>query len=423
VSNGVAAINQREALAAATSSNGPPVIILNLFYSGLGIARDLAGKGVRVLGLSSHRGTYGNSTRFCKVRFCPNSQEQPEEFVNFLLQAADQLQGAIVFPTRDADVVALDRFREALQPFYRLAIPPAKVLHQVADKYALVQAAAAAGIPVPRTALVTDSGGLSEGADRVAFPCVVKPVKSVHWRGAENWNLVGGRKAFLASNFAQLQSEYGRLAVVHPELLLQEWIPGSADQIVVLGGYVGDGANPLAYFTARKIVQSPDDFGTGCVVESDEIPGLLDLTVPLWRVLEYQGMAEVEYKRDARDGKFKLIEINTRHWDWHQLGTASGINLTWTAYCHLSGRSDMPAQRPIRRAKWIAEDELLMHIARNVYRRQFSPMALYRQLSGPWMFGIFKWNDPLPFIRHSISLLPALAKATANKLRGRSSHS
>jgi D-aspartate ligase len=421
VSSGVAAINQRDVPAAA-GSHRPPVIILNLFYSGLAIARDLAGKGVRVVGLSSQRGTYGNSTRFCQVRFCPNSQEQPEKFVNYLLQVATELRGAIVFPTRDADVVVLDRFREELQPFYRLAIPPAKVLQRVTDKYALVQAAEVAGVPVPRSALVTDAARLSEGVDRVGFPCVVKPVKSVHWRGAENWNLVGGRKAFLASDFPQLQSEYGRLARVHPELLLQEWIPGSADQIVVLGGYVGDRSIPLTYFTARKIVQSPDDFGTGCVVESDEIPALLDLTLPLWRVLEYQGMAEVEYKRDVRDGKLKLIEINTRHWDWHQLGAASGINLTWTAYCHLSGRLDIPAQKPIRRAKWIAEDELLMHISRGVYRRQFSPRVLHRQLSGPRMFGIFKWNDPLPFLRHCLSVLPALAKAAANKLLGRSSH-
>ena len=41
---------------------------MNMFYSGLAIARDLAGTGVRVIGLSSDRKAYGNFTRFCEVR-------------------------------------------------------------------------------------------------------------------------------------------------------------------------------------------------------------------------------------------------------------------------------------------------------------------------------------------------------------------
>src|SRR6476660_5367458 len=41
----------------------PPVIIMNMFYSGLAIARDLAGTGVRVIGLSSDPKAYGNFTR------------------------------------------------------------------------------------------------------------------------------------------------------------------------------------------------------------------------------------------------------------------------------------------------------------------------------------------------------------------------
>jgi predicted ATP-grasp superfamily ATP-dependent carboligase len=287
----------------------------------------------------------------------------------------------------------------------------------------LVKAAFDAKVPAPRTAMVRDASQLAGAADEVGFPCVVKPVSSVHWRQANNWKLVGGKKAFRANNFVELQREYDRLAKVRAELLLQEWIPGSVDQIVILGGYVNERSEPLAYFTARKIVQSPEDFGTGCVVESEHIPGLLELSVRLWRRLSYQGMAEVEYKRDARDEKFKIIEINTRHWDWHQLGRASGINLTWVAYCHLSGRSDIPPQRPIQRAKWMAEDELLMHVARSIYHGNCRPVTLCRQLSGRRVYGIFDWEDPLPFLRYSIGVfLPMLAKATVNKILGGISH-
>jgi D-aspartate ligase len=416
--NNVAIAVKREPGANPGSGSAPPVLILNLFYSGLGIARQMSGRGVRVVGLSAHRRVYGNFTRLCQVRRVPNSQEQPNELAEYLLRAAPELRGAIIFPTRDADVLFLDRFRSELEPFYRLAIPPRRLLERVMDKSALVAIAEQAGVPVPRTAVVSREFELAGAAKEVGFPCVVKPVRSVDWRLGENWNLVGGRKAFRADNLRQLQEQYARISQVRAELMLQEWIPGSAEQIVVFGGYIREDSEPLSYFTARKIVQSPDDFGTGCVVASEPIPELYDLSRRLCRALGYQGMAEIEYKRDTRDGRFKLIEINTRHWDWHQLADASGVNLTWTAYCHLSGQPVSPEHKPIARARWVAEDALLTHVGASVYSRQCRPHKLLRQISGRRIYGIFSWKDPLPLLRYSLGVFfPTLAKAAFNKIR------
>jgi predicted ATP-grasp superfamily ATP-dependent carboligase len=267
--------------------------------------------------------------------------------------------------------------------------------------------------------VVSAASQLVAAADHVGFPCVVKPVRSVDWRQGDNWNLVGGRKAFRADNLAELEREYQRISRVRAEVMLQEWIPGSADEIVVFGGYVNESSEPLAYFTARKIVQSPEDFGTGCVVASEPITELIDLSVRLCRELGYQGMAEIEYKRDARDGEFKLIEINTRHWDWHQLAEASGINLSWVAYRHLRGQEMEPEHKPIMHAKWVAEDALLTHIAAGVYRKQFRPLKLCKQVSGRRIYAIFSWKDPVPLLRYSASVvIPTLAKAALNKIRG-----
>jgi D-aspartate ligase len=396
----------------------PPVVILNLFYSGLGIARSLAGRGIRVVGLSAHRHIYGNFTRYCEVRFSPNSQEEPEQLAEFLLRIAPDLRGAIIFPTRDADVLFLDRFRSELEEYYRLAIPPRTVLTRVIDKAALVDAAIRAGVPVPRTAVVRDGVQLQRGAEKVGFPCVVKPVRSVHWRQGHNWDIVGGRKAFRADTIAELQREYERVAKVRSEVLLQEWIPGKADDIVVLGGYVSEVSEFLAWFTARKIVQSPEEFGTGCVVETDNVPGLFELGSRLCRALKYEGMAEIEFKRDIRDGQFKLIEINTRHWDWHQLGQASGVNVSWTAYAHLSDRPAATLPNPVGHCKWVAEDAFVTHALASIYRGESGPLRLWKQVAGHRMYGIFSWKDPVPLLRYSVGFLaPTLAKAAIGKIR------
>jgi len=397
-----------------------PVIILNLFYTGLGIARELAGHGIRVVGISAHPNIYGNFTRFCEVRAAPNSQEQPEALYEFLLQqSAGELRGAVIFPTRDFDVLFLDRYRDSLRSHYRLAIPPRSPLSQVIDKYTLVCVAHGAGVACPKTIVLRSPEEFGRVPLQVGFPCVAKPVSSYQWREGANWERVGGRKAFLIDTMETLEREYAKVQLAHHKILVQEWIPGETENIVVLGGYVGANSDPLAYFTARKIIQSPDEyFGTGCVVRSEEISELLEPTRRLWRALCYRGMAEVEYKMDPRTGEFKLIEMNTRHWDQHELGRASGVNLSWTAYCDLTGKEVTPARGRTTLAIWIAEDSLFSHILRSIRGRKLQIRKLLGQISGPCIFGIFSWRDPWPFVRYFLTvMLPGVAKQAVRTLR------
>jgi predicted ATP-grasp superfamily ATP-dependent carboligase len=398
----------------------PPVIVLNVFHTGLGIARQLWGTGVRVIGLSAHSQIYGNSSRLCEVRRAPNSQEHPEQLADLLVRIATDLQGAVVFPTRDADILFLDRFRAELEPFYTLAIPPKQVVSRVMDKAAVAQTAVNTGIPVPGTTVVKDESTLRSAAEAVGFPCVVKPISSVHWRQGNNWNRVGARKAFRVMNFLELQQVYDRIRGVHSEVLLQEWIPGGDDQLTIWGGYLSEQGHPLAYFTARKILQSPPEFGTGLAVETASIPALCDPSVRLCNALDYHGIAEIEYKLDSRDGQFKLIEINPRHWDWHELGRACQINITRVAYCALTGQKMQEVRPTFANTKWVAEDTFLMHALSRVYRRKTDALKPWRELGGHRIYGIFSWIDPMPFVRYfSAVILPKIAMSVIAKFSRR----
>jgi predicted ATP-grasp superfamily ATP-dependent carboligase len=200
---------------------------------------------------------------------------------------------------------------------------------------------------------------------------------------------------------------------------VQQWIPGNADQIVVLGGYVRHGGELVDYFTARKLVQSPDDFGTGCVVESEEIPEIIEPSRRLFKALEYQGMAEVEYKYDGASGEYRLIEINTRHWDWHRLGGASNVNLSWVAYRDLIGQLQTCRSPRITRAKWIAEDALTLYLLRAVYRRRVRLGDLLRKLSGRRVYAVSDWSDPCPGLHYCFrEFLPDLVKSGFKRIFG-----
>jgi D-aspartate ligase len=404
---------------AEKTASPPPVMILNMFYSGLGIARAMAGRGVRVVGLSAHRGACGNFTRLCEVRSAPNSYEQPEALAEYLLSAARELAGAVIFPTRDFDVLFLDRFRLELSTYYRLAIPPRDCLTQALDKAALVAVAHRTGVPSPRTLVVGSAEELDKARDQIGFPCTVKPVRSIHWHEGNNWERVGARKGFLVHSLEELRREYHQVSAAHPQILVQEWIPGGVENLAVIGAYVGEESEPLAYFTARKLLQSPADFGTGCVVRSEEIGELLAPTRRLWRALHYQGMAEVEYKYDVRTGEYRLIEMNTRHWDQHELGCASGVNLTWVAYCHLTGQPGSNHASRTSPGIWVAEDALFLHVLRNARRGRAQLWPLIKRLRAGRIYGIFSWRDPWLLTRYLFNAALSAAWHNARRLFSR----
>src|ERR1035441_7236683 len=171
-------------------------IVMNMFYTGLGIARSLGEQRIPVIGLSAHRRVYGNFTRYAKVHFCPDSRNEPERLLAYLLDLGQRIgSGSIIFPTRDDDVVFLDRFRADLQTYFTLAIPDRLAVETCLDKWRTYLCAEQARVPQPQCWLITGDEDLRAAAEAATFPCVLKPVAAHHWRQGRNWETVGGRKA------------------------------------------------------------------------------------------------------------------------------------------------------------------------------------------------------------------------------------
>ena len=53
-------------------------------------------------------------------------------------------------------------------------------------------------------------------------------------------------------------------------------------------------------------------------------------------------MSQVEFKRDPRDGRFKLMEVNPRLWLWHGLAAALGVD-----FARSRTRPARPAPAPV----------------------------------------------------------------------------
>lgn len=375
----------------------PQVVILNLAHSGLGIVRNLHPLGIEIFGITADRGSWGNQTRLAKVIIGPDSRDEPEALCERLVDLAHALRPRpILLATRDYDVLFLERFRQKLEQFYVLPMPAPSLVNKILNKWDSVQLAKQAGVPVPSTFRAQTPEELEQLLPQLPFPCVVKPVSSVDWRGREGWKRVGERKAFAVQSAAQLLSEYKTLCEVTPEVLIQELVPGPDTNFFVFGGYFGRDSKMKGGFIARKVLQSPSGFGTGCVVESSNCPHIRAYTERLLGLVSYHGMAEAEFKLDPRDGQYKFIEINPRHWDWHRLGTACGVNLTEILYRDLAGETVPPAVQSSRTVKWIAEDSFILLGLRMLWRKETTLRELLHALRGKRTYAFSAWNDPLP---------------------------
>lgn len=397
----------------------PPVaIVMNMFYTGLGIARSLGEHGIPVIGLSSHRGIYGNFTRYATVHRCPDSREQPEALATYLMRMGAELGSrAIIFPTRDDDIVFLDRFRGELSKRFNMVIPDSSAVEASLDKWETYLSAKRAQVATPKCWLVEDEQDLRRFAPELTYPCVMKPVASRDWRRGGNWEIVGGRKVIGVSSWDQLKAEYTAVASADRRVLLQEMIPGGDDCLVIAACYLDRQSNLVAGFNTQKLVQSPDGFGTGCIVQTVDRPELFDPTIRLLQAMRFSGIAEVEYKWDARNRIFQLIEINPRPWDQHRLGKACGTDLVYLAYCDHAGLPIPTAKRHVSSQKWIAEDAFLMEALRLLRMRDPALRSFLRQAHGKRSYAIWSVKDPLPFLGFMAArFLPMLARAASRLL-------
>jgi predicted ATP-grasp superfamily ATP-dependent carboligase len=410
----------KAATAAVTIPGGavqpPTAIVMNLFYTGLGIARSLGENKIPVIGLTAHPRSYGNFTRYACVRSCPDSRENPAALLDFLLRLGETTPPrSIIFPTRDDDVVFLERFRKELEQRFVLFIPETTPLKRCLDKWETYLCASAEKVPAPRSWVVSSKPELLRIAPELPFPCVMKPVSQHHWRKARNWQIVGGRKAFATASLEELCAEYDQIARAERRVLIQEMVPGGDDCLWIAACYLDRQARYVAGFTARKLVQVPEIFGTGCIIEAVSRPDLLDVAARILERMHFTGIAEVEFKWDAPSGEYKLIEINPRPWDQHRLGNACGIHLIHIAYCD-SARLPLPPLPPVQTTghKWIAEDVFCWSLLRALWRRDGRFRVLLHGARGKRVWAIWAPKDPLPFLAFvAIRFIPDLAAGAA----------
>jgi predicted ATP-grasp superfamily ATP-dependent carboligase len=311
------------------------------WVNGLAAVRSLGRAGIRVLALDHRPSALGFRSRYAEPVRTPDPQDE-EAFVSFL--AGLDVERAPVFATHDEPLNAIARAAERLGDRFLYPFPPWEVLARIQTKRGQLEAAEAAGIPVPRTAYPASAAEAREAAEGLGLPVLVKPSST------EGFKRRFKRQAFRCDTLAEVEDAYAAAEPYEP--MVQEVIPGGDGELYTLGSYLRADGEPLGLFSGRKLRQTPPGVGTCRVGEAVWVEEVVESGLKLLRALGFHGLSQVEFKRDPRDGAHKLMEVNPRLFQWHGLAAACGVDLPLIAYRDLTGERVDPVSADGSRKRW-----------------------------------------------------------------------
>ena len=340
----------------------------------LAVVRSLGGRGITVVVGSDRASSLASRSRYCArhVRY-PSPSSDPDGFDRFLARYVRTNRVDVVMPVAEVTSYLVARNRRTLEAYSAVAGASFEAFDEVADKWAVLQRASAAGIAIPETHFVGGSEHLQSVLDRVSYPAVIKSCRS-RIRAHGSWMSTSVQ---YARTKAELLERYRTTEALqsHPSLI-QRRVNGPGTGLFVLC----DRGRVRATFAHRRLREKPPSGGVSVLCESIPVDRrLLEQARHLLQALEWDGVAMLEFKDDAH-GRPHLMEINGRFWGSLQLAVDAGVDFPYLAWQQALGRlADGPRLfRVGMKSRWLLGD--LDHL---IARIRHTPAALELPAGAP----------------------------------------
>jgi predicted ATP-grasp superfamily ATP-dependent carboligase len=323
----------------------PGVILLGGVHGALSAARSLGRKGIPVIYLTDDH-PLPKFSRYVRESLTWPGPQAPDAAQRLLAIAAERgLTDWLLLPCADGEARLIAENRALLGERFRIVSLGWNDLRRLVDKNCLSGLAEQIGIPFPRSYHVDEAAGIA-GLD-LTFPVLLKPAQR------EARNSFSQDKVWRAETREELISLY-KDAVSYSGssgVVVQDFIPGEGGSQYSYAALWSAG-EPVAAMTVRRTRQFPSDFGISCFIETVDEPKIREIAERLLRAVRYQGLVEIDFKFDARDGAFKPLDVNTRVWAWISLGEAAGPDFVAMFYDLAHGKAPVVPVK-VRDYRWM----------------------------------------------------------------------
>jgi predicted ATP-grasp superfamily ATP-dependent carboligase len=373
----------------ANAARPTGALVVGGAHGSLALVRSLGRRGIPVWFLTNDH-PIAKYSRYADRSFTWNGPDD-DGAIEFLKNLArdHRLEGWVLIAAGDAELRLLSQHHAELSSIFRVTVPPWDTVRWAHDKRLTYERAASLGIDYPRSYDVRDLQELA--ALDCRFPVVLKPTVR------EERNAFTSAKAWRVDDRASLLARYQEAAALVGErgIVLQELIPGGGSAQFSYAA-VWDRGAPVASLVARRTRQYPIDFGyTSTFVETIEQKEVEEAACLFLSSIRYSGLVEVEFKRDHRDGRYKILDVNARAWTWNALGSIAGVDFAHVLWRLAMGETVAPT-RAHADVAWMHGSRDILAAALEMIAGQLSPADYLRSWRKPLVFAAFARDDLVP---------------------------
>jgi predicted ATP-grasp superfamily ATP-dependent carboligase len=298
----------------------------------------------------------------------------------------------VLIPCSDAWVRAVATLSPTLRQRFPTSVAPLEAVDLLIDKSRFRAALERLGVPHPRTQTLSGPADLDRLPDAVIANSFLKPV------GSQEFFARFAVKAFMTTGRLDMREKLATATGEGFEMMLQEYVPGPPSSHYFVDGFVDRNGVFRARFARRRLRMNPPDFGNSTLMVSvplSEVAQASDTLDTLFADIRYRGIFSAEFKRDARDGTFKLIEVNARPWWYVEFAARCGVNVCELAVQDALGEkvSTITEYQAGRVCVFPYYDLAAARVDRSAGR--LSALDWMRSWVGSYQ-PVFRWSDPLP---------------------------
>jgi D-aspartate ligase len=342
-----------EARAAAGCFATPVLTFPSRAHGPLGITRSLGRLGVPVYNADFDALAPSFFSAYSRGKFHVRcSYDAPLKLAETLRACAEAIgQRCILIPTSDDATLFVAEQAGSLRESFIFPERSPELVHSLCSKKLMYFLARKHQVPTPETSFPQCRRDVLEFMERATFPVMLKAIHGS--RLAQST----GKKMFIVRTKSELLDTYDRTEdPTAPNLMIQEYIPGGDDVVWMFNGYFDRDSECLLSFTGKKIRQCPVHTGAtslGICLENQSVD---QVTRRFMREIGYRGILDIGYRFDARDGLYKVLDINPRIGATFRLFVGErGMDVSRALYYDLTGGSVQPDHAHAGR-KWLAED-------------------------------------------------------------------
>jgi D-aspartate ligase len=329
----------------------PVVVLAYNRQASVGIVRSLGRLGVPVYGISADRFDPVLFSKYCRGKFSWRLHDAPfEESLRFLNEVGQKIgQRSLLIPTSDLGALFIAEHAGSLGEHFIFPDRSAALVRSLCSKREMYHLARKWNVPTPETVFPESRADVLAYLEIAQFPILMKPL----------YSRIPNRKTLriiLVHTKQELLERYDEAEGNSTPMILQEYIPGPDHMTWTFNGYFDHNGECRVAFTGRKLRNYPPYFGQASLAICVRNEHVEKEAIRFMSAIGYKGPLDIGFRYDARDGRYKVNDVNPRIGGMLRLFVAdNGMDVVRALYQDMTGQPVTPAGT-LEGRKWTVED-------------------------------------------------------------------